>query len=110
MKPQLQQPKPSAHKILIVGGDQPATFARTLRELGAELAGHWRGLQTYEVRKILPLDVDIVFVIWDRVSHPLANSVRSQADARGLPIYFCRTSGHIRRKLKEISPPANNGA
>lgn len=110
MKSPIHQSKAFARRVLIVGGDQPSTFARTLREMGAELAGHWRGLQTYEARKILPADVDIVFVIWDRVSHPLANSVRSQADARGLPIYFCRTSGHIRRKLKEIAQPADMGA
>lgn len=96
--------KASSLRILIVGGDQPATFVRMLSETGAELVGHWRGLQTYEARKILPAGVDIVFIIWDRVSHPLANSVRAQANARGLPLYFCRTSGHIRRKLLELAP------
>lgn len=86
-------------KALVVGGDRTDAFAKALAESGMKLADHWHGRKPKEARRALPGGVDLVVVVWDRVSHPLAESVRLQAEALGIRLLFCRSGADLRRQL-----------
>lgn len=92
-------------RVLIVGGDRAGSIARAVTAAGMECAGHWRGRRPAEARRALPRGIDTVILIWDRVSHPLATSVRTQAATRGLRVLFCRSSTELRQQLPTIAPP-----
>lgn len=88
-------------KALVVGGDRTDAFARALAEAGIDFVGHWHGRKPKEARRAIPTGLDLVIVVWDRISHPLAESVRLQAEAHGFRLLFCRSGADLRRQLGE---------
>lgn len=87
-------------KALLVGGDRSDGFEKAFAGTAHALVGHWHGRRPKEARRALPV-VDLVVVVWDRVSHPLAESVRAQAASLGVEVVYCRSSSDLRRKLAE---------
>jgi hypothetical protein len=88
-----------SERVLLVGGDRSEGFERALDDARLELVAHWHGRKPKEARWTLPPGVDLVVVVWDRISHALAESVRAQAAARGLAPLYCRSSSDLRRQL-----------
>jgi hypothetical protein len=90
-------------KALVVGGDRTDAFAKALEEAAITFSAHWHGRKPKEARRAIPTGVDLIVIVWDRVSHPLSESVRLQAEARGIPLLFCRSGADLKRKLGERS-------
>jgi hypothetical protein len=95
-------------RVLLVGGDRSQGFERALEEAQLELVAHWHGRKPKEARRVLPPAVDVLVVVWDRDSHALAESVRTQAAARGLEPLYCRSSSDLRRQLRRLEGPAKD--
>lgn len=90
-------------KAILVGGDRSDGFEKAFAGSHVDLVAHWHGRKPKEARRALPSGVDVVVVVWDRVSHALAESVRVQASAQGMQLLYCRSSSDLRRKLAEHS-------
>lgn len=80
--------------VLIVGGDYIASLKQKITAHGYARIEHWNGRKKGFTKRALPGNTKLVVIIYDYVSHSLANSVKNQASRIGIPMIFCRRSMH----------------
>lgn len=78
--------------VLIVGGDYIASLKQRITAHGYPRIEHWNGRKKGFNKRALPSRTKLVVIIYDYVSHNLANSVKNQASRIGIPMIFCRCS------------------
>lgn len=78
--------------VLIVGGDYIASLKQKITAHGYSRIEHWNGRKKGFNKRALPGRTELVVIIYDYVSHNLANSVKDQASRIGIPMIFCRRS------------------
>lgn len=78
--------------ILVVGGDSAQAFRRRATGRNRHVE-HWSGRKTQDLAKQIPKHTEAVVVVLDRVSHALAEKVRTEVTERGLPVFF-QKRGH----------------
>ncbi|MDQ3185223.1 MAG: DUF2325 domain-containing protein [Pseudomonadota bacterium] len=88
---------------LIVGGDYIQTLKRELLAYGLRHVEHWDGRQSRFAKRTIPNSARLVVILYDFVSHSVANTLKQQANKNGVPLIFCRSSTHeLRRKLESM--------
>ncbi|SCY36633.1 hypothetical protein SAMN05216420_10585 [Nitrosospira sp. Nl5] len=88
---------------LIVGGDYTQTLKRELLAYGLRRVEHWDGRQPRFAKRPIPNSARLVVILYDFVSHSVANALKQQANKNGVPLVFCRGSTHeLRRKLESM--------
>jgi len=80
--------------VLIVGGDYIASLKQKITAHGYARIEHWNGRKKGFNKRALPGRTELVVIIYDYVSHNLANSVKDQASRIGIPMIFCRHAMH----------------
>jgi hypothetical protein len=79
--------------ILVVGGESAEMFRQRTGGRHGYVA-HWSGRKNRDMTKSIPKDTEAVVVVLDRVSHGLAQKVRTEATRRGLPVFFQKRARH----------------
>lgn len=88
-----------ADTVLVIGGDHLGGMAGHLRRRFGEVQ-HVNGRTRHTVE--IPAGTEVVVVLVDYVSHSLADSVKRQAKARGLPcIHARRNWSTVRTALEQ---------
>jgi hypothetical protein len=86
---------------LSVGGDYIQTLKRELLAHGLADVKHWDGRQSRLAKRTIPNSASLVVILYDFVSHSVANALKQQANKNGVALVFCRSSRHeLRRKLE----------
>jgi hypothetical protein len=78
--------------LLVVGADHLGNISDKLMKSGFEEIIHIDGRKVNMVRKDIPENVDIVFVMTDFVNHNLAKVIKQKAKEREKPIFFVKRS------------------
>jgi hypothetical protein len=96
-------------QALIVGADRVRgvrdEILRAAPRLGIEQVEHWPGRKVAESRRQVSNRTALVVFMCDRANHMLMHNVRRQAEARGIPMVFCRHSGaQVRVQLEALMP------
>jgi hypothetical protein len=77
---------------LIVGGDRIERYRSYLHEKGFSRVRHWSGRKQSDCRREIPGDTRLIVMMVDQINHGFASRIRKTADARNLPVVFCRRS------------------
>jgi hypothetical protein len=77
---------------LIVGGDRIERYRSYLHEKGFSRVTHWSGRKQSDCRREIPGDTRLIVMMVDQINHGFASRIRKTADARNLPVVFCRRS------------------
>jgi hypothetical protein len=77
---------------LIVGGDRIERYRAFLHENGFPRVRHWSGRKYSDCHREIPGDTRVIVMIVDQINHGFASRIRKTADARNLPVVFCRRS------------------
>ena len=96
-------------QALIVGADRVRgvrdEILRAAPRLGIEQVEHWPGRKASENHRRVSNRTGLVVFLCDRSNHMLMQTVRRQAEARGIPMVFCRHSGaQVRGLLEALAP------
>jgi hypothetical protein len=78
--------------LLVVGADHLGTISNKLRDYGFNEIIHLDGRNVNMVRRDIPKNIDIVFVMTDYVNHNLAKVVKQKAREQAKPIFFVKRS------------------
>jgi len=91
--------------VLIVGGDKVQSLTRTLSEAGLAGFRHWNGRKAGDHHQIIPQDTSLILLVIDQVNHGIAARIRSEADARDIPIIFSpRSKACLSQQLERVKP------
>lgn len=74
--------------VLIVGGDNVASFTQFLSHAGFSDFQHWSGRKAGDHHQRMPLDTSLVVLLVDQVNHLMATKVKDEAFARNVPVVY----------------------
>ncbi len=85
---------------LIVGGDHVESLKRQVIEQGHHNVEHWSGRKKGFLNRSVSSNTRLIIMVCDYVNHSLANSLKNQAQRKGIPLIYCRHSSHeLKQKL-----------
>ncbi|MBM7660432.1 hypothetical protein JOC85_001204 [Bacillus mesophilus] len=78
--------------LMVVGADHLGLITEKLINTGFGEIHHIDGRKVNSVKKGIPENIDIVFVLTDYVNHNLAKVIKQKAKEKEKPIYFVKRS------------------
>lgn len=78
--------------VLIVGADHLGNIIEKLKSNGFHKVTHISGRKVNMVKREIPENVDVVFVITDYINHNLAKVIKQRAKEQEVPTYYVRRS------------------
>lgn len=86
--------------VLIVGGDYVESLKRQVAAQGYTEIEHWNGRKKGFLNRSISGHTRLIVMVCDYVNHSLANTLKSKAQRKGIPLIYCRHSTHeLRFKL-----------
>ncbi|QOR65977.1 DUF2325 domain-containing protein [Cytobacillus suaedae] len=87
--------------LLVVGADHLGNITDKLRKSGFHEIIHLDGRKVNMVKREIPDNIDMVFVMTDYINHNLAKVVKQKAREQAKPIYFVKRSWSSIHKVIE---------
>ncbi|QZY55385.1 DUF2325 domain-containing protein [Crassaminicella profunda] len=78
---------------LIVGGDRLGSIPQVLNERGFEDYIHWTGRKKGMRNKTIPMNIDMIVVLYDFIEHNLANIIKKESKNMEVPCVFAKRAG-----------------
>lgn len=78
---------------LIVGGDRLGNIPQVLNKRGIDKYIHWAGRKKGMRNKAIPMNIDMIIVLYDFIEHNLAETVRKRSKNMDVPCIFCKRAG-----------------
>ncbi|WP_102345505.1 DUF2325 domain-containing protein [Bacillus sp. Marseille-P3661] len=78
--------------LMIVGADHLGNITEKLREHGVKNVFHVDGRKVNMVKRDIPVDIDVVFVMTDYINHNLAKMIKQKAKNQEVPTYYVKRS------------------
>ena len=93
--------------LLVVGADHLGSITEKLINSGFKEVIHLDGRKVNMVKREIPDNIDIVFVITDYINHNLAKIIKQKAREQAKPIYFVKRSwSSIHKVIDQLQPIA----
>ncbi len=95
--------------LLVVGADHLGNITEKLLSSGFHEIIHLDGRKVNMVKREIPENIDIVFVMTDYINHNLAKVIKQRAKEQAKPIYFVKRSwSSIHKVINQIEMPVAN--
>ena len=78
--------------VLIVGADHLGKIKTKLQKRGFHKVIHMNGRKVNMVRRSIPEQVDVIFIVTDFVNHNLAKVIKQKAKHNQVPTFFVKRS------------------
>ncbi|WP_078544505.1 DUF2325 domain-containing protein [Litchfieldia alkalitelluris] len=78
--------------LLVVGADHLGNITEKLINSGFQEIIHLDGRKVNMVKREIPENIDIIFVMTDYINHNLAKVIKQRAKEQAKPIYFVKRS------------------
>lgn len=93
--------------LLVVGADHLGNITEKLMNSGFQEIIHLDGRKVNMVKREIPDNIDIVFVMTDYINHNLAKVIKQKAREQAKPIYFVKRSwSSIHKVIEQLQPIA----
>lgn len=93
---------------LIVGGDRLGNIPDLLNAKGIQEYIHWPGRKKGMRNREIPLNVDMIIVLYDFIEHNLASIIKKQSKNLDVPCIFAkRASSDLAMKLEHCKQCKN---
>lgn len=78
--------------LLIVGADHLGNITEKLMNHGVTKVIHMDGRKVNMIKRNIPDNIDVVFVMTDYINHNLAKVIKQKAKNQDVPTYFVKRS------------------
>ncbi|MGO4887350.1 DUF2325 domain-containing protein [Anaerobacillus sp. MEB173] len=78
--------------LLVVGADHLGKIPSKLETIGFQEVIHITGRKVQQVKREIPVQVDLVLVLTDYINHNLTSVLKKKATDQGIPICYAKRS------------------